>query len=91
MSWLIHVLGIDNPSGRIYLFWSGPGSDIGELAIVGSLFGLIRHKNCHVKWCPRLGRYAVDGTSWTVCRRHHPDGAPTHADVLAAARQNSER
>lgn len=84
MNWILNILGVTNEGGRWYAFWSGAGSDIGELAIVSSLVALIRHKNCHVHRCVRLGRHPVEGTQWVVCRRHHPDDAPTHADVLAA-------
>jgi hypothetical protein len=80
--WLPHILGIDNETGPWYAFWSGFGSDVGELAIIGGLIGLVRKHTCHVRGCPRLGRFKVDGTAWVVCARHHPDGAPTAAMVL---------
>lgn len=59
--------------GDGYLFWSGAGSDIGEIAIIGGLITLIRHNNCHVDKCWRRGTHAVDGTPFKVCRTHHPD------------------
>lgn len=34
---LIHLLGLDSASGAWYLFWSGLGSDLGELALVGAI------------------------------------------------------
>lgn len=86
VNWLAHVLGVDDVSGRWYGFWSGFGSDLGELAIVGGLVTLVRHRNCHVHRCWRLGRHPVAGTQFTVCRRHHPDGHVTHEHVLAAHR-----
>jgi hypothetical protein len=61
MSWLGHLLGLDN---------------------------LIRKHTCHVHRCPRIGRHKVEGTEYVVCRRHHPDGAPTHADVVRRHRQH---
>lgn len=84
MSWLVHVLGLDNLSGPWYGFWSGAGSDLGELAIVGGLIGLLRKHNCHVHGCPRIGRHKIAGTDWVVCRRHHPDDAPSAADVASS-------
>lgn len=84
MTWLQHLLGLDNASGQPYLLWSGVGSDLGELAIVGGLVSMIRRHNCHVKPCWRVGRHQVEGTSWTVCARHHPTGAPSAADVEEA-------
>jgi len=79
MSFLAHVLGIDNLSGPWYGFWSGIFGDASILAMPALL---LRRHNCHVKGCPRIGRHPVDGTTWTVCRRHHPDDHPTAQDVL---------
>jgi hypothetical protein len=69
VTWLLHVLGVDDVSGRWYGFWSGFGSDISELAIVGAVLGGYRKHNCHAKGCWRIGRHVVDGTPW--CNRHH--------------------
>lgn len=72
---LAHFFGIDNLSGPFYGFWSGVGSDVSELAIPGAMYALYRRHNCHAHRCWRLGRFPhPDG--WTVCHRHHPDGAP---------------
>lgn len=75
---LLHVLGIDDVSGRWYAFWSGFG---GDLTIFGALAVWLRHQNCHVQGCPRIGRHQVAGTEWKVCRHHHPDDAPTAKDA----------
>lgn len=75
--WLLHVLGLDNASGPFYLWWSGSGADLGELAIVGGLVTVARKHNCHVKRCMRVGRYPVEGTVFVVCRRHHPEDSPS--------------
>lgn len=82
-SWLYHLFGLGNLAGPYYGFWSGAGSDIAELAIVGGLINMARRHNCHVRGCWRVGRHPVEGTSFVVCQRHHPDGAPDHARVLA--------
>lgn len=84
VTWLVHVLGMDDPAGRWYGFWSGAGSDLGEAAIVGGLISILRKHNCHVHGCWRVGRHPVEGTSYLVCRRHHPDGKVTHQDILGA-------
>lgn len=84
MHLLAHILGLDTQAGRWYTFWSGVGSDIGEIAVFGALVGLIRKHTCHVHRCWRLGRLEVakgDGTKHVVCRRHHPDGAPRAGDL----------
>lgn len=72
MHWLAHVLGLDNLSGPWYGFWSGSGSDLGELAIVGALVTEIRKHNCHEPRCLRVGRFPVEGTPFITCRHHHP-------------------
>jgi hypothetical protein len=77
---LAHVLGLDNGSATPYLFWSGIGSDLGELAIVGVLAGMLRKHNCEVHRCWRLGRHSTDG-GHMVCRKHHPDGHLTAGQV----------
>lgn len=79
LHWLSHWLGLDNLSGAIYGFWSGFGSDIGEFAIIGLLYQLVRRHNCHVKRCIRIGRHKSG--AHVVCARHAPNGAPTAADL----------
>lgn len=68
--WWIEVhTGTVNEAGPWYAFWSGFGSDLGELAIVGGLAAMVRKHNCHRDGCWRIGRHVVDGTPW--CNRHH--------------------
>ena len=76
---LIHWIGGDSANGTPYLIWSGI---VGDAALVGAVIAFIRHKNCHVKGCPRLGRHTVQGTDHVVCRKHHPQDTPTAQDVL---------
>lgn len=71
-------------SGKWEAFFSGPGSDIGEVALIGGLIGAWHKVNCHVKGCPRIGRQQVKGTTWVVCRKHHPLDKPTHAHITQA-------
>ncbi len=89
--WLLHLAGIDNPAGPWYAFWSGLGGDITEFAIVGGLASVYWRHTCHVDRCWRIGRHPVEGTGFTVCRRHHPEGAPTHQHVLRLHRRAGER
>ncbi len=79
--WWQHVLGLDNAGGNFYLFWSGFGANFAEFAMVGALWGIVRKHNCHIRRCPRIGRFPVEGTQFTVCQRHHPDDAPTASDL----------
>lgn len=70
--WFLNFTGINIPSNgsKWYNFWSGFGSDLGEIAILGSLLGLYRHHNCTVKGCWRIGHHAVDGTPYKTCHKH---------------------
>jgi hypothetical protein len=83
MHWLAQLLGLNDPSGRAYAWWSGAGSDLGELAILGGMAGIYRRHQCHVRRCWRIARQQVEGTTWHVCHRHHPAGAPTAGDLTA--------
>lgn len=69
MRLILHILGVDNPSGVAYLWWSGIGADLPMF--IGTGIYLRRH-NCHRPGCWRFGRHRIDGTPYVVCRRHHP-------------------
>jgi hypothetical protein len=79
--WLAVHTGTVNEPGPYYGFFSGFGSDLSELALLAGVGGLLRRYNCHVHGCWRVGRHPVEGTPFTVCRHHHPDGHVTAADV----------
>jgi hypothetical protein len=68
-----------DPEG--YNFISGPLADI---TLIGGAYAILRHHNCHVTGCWRLGRHPVHGTSYVVCQRHHPHGHPTVEDIHRA-------
>lgn len=89
--WLLHLVGIDDPAGRWYLLWSGLASDLSELTLLGALIGLYWRHACHVRGCWRIGRHPVEGTGFTVCRRHHPEGGSTHEHILRLHRRARER
>ena len=63
-----------------YEFWSGIGSDIGELSIlVGMITTAVathrfvhKHFQCHADGCKKLGFHHVEGTHYHVCWPHHP-------------------
>jgi hypothetical protein len=89
--WLPHVTGIDNLAGRWYGFWSGFGGILErliELAVIALI--LLRRHNCHAQGCLRIGRAPVEGTPWHVCWRHHPEGKPDHAHILAMHRRHKD-
>ena len=72
--WIEVHTGTVNESGPYYVLWSGFGSDIGEIAIIGGLLQILHHHNCHVKGCWRIARhtYQMDGAEYKLCRKHHP-------------------
>ena len=73
------VFGFRNGDGNspAYLFWSGAGSDLGEIAIVVGIVSLYRRHNCQVKGCWRIGRHEYadpeTGVKRLLCWKHHPD------------------
>jgi hypothetical protein len=69
-----------DPDG--YNFISGP---LADLTLIGGGYAILRRHNCHVKGCLRIGRHLVAGTTYVVCRKHHPDESPTAEQVHAAA------
>ena len=70
--WLLHLLGVEprTPSSA-YNFWSGAGSDIAELAIIGAAWKLA---NCHEPGCWRVGTKTTmedNGHHYRRCSKHH--------------------
>jgi hypothetical protein len=68
-----------------YLFWSGIGSDLAYLSIVGTALIYYRKENCKRSWCPFLGHYEFTnpetGITRKLCWIHHPD---VHRKKLSA-------
>lgn len=78
LPWLLRWIEVHTGVARggpdpYYNFFSGVGSDIGELAIIGSLWGIYKKHNCPVHGCPRLCNYDVVGTPYRACKKHHPE------------------
>jgi hypothetical protein len=69
---LLHPGQLRTPGGG-YWFWSGIGSDLGEVSILAALVAAWRHINCHEPSCARIGRYHhhASGSRW--CLKHLPD------------------
>lgn len=68
-AWFLHHFGIDNTAGPWYGFWSGFGSDLQEFAIFSALIVGLRHKNCRVKGCWRMG-HADPDHGHPICHTH---------------------
>lgn len=84
MSWLLQFFGLDNASGAAYLWWSGFFADV---VIFAAGFGWYWKHTCHVARCWHWARHPVEGTPYTVCRKHHPDlpAEPTTVEHVHAA------
>jgi hypothetical protein len=81
---LYRIFGLSG-SGPYYAFWSGPGADIGELAIVSALVTMIRSRKCEIHGCWHLGRH-TSAAGHMLCRNHHPEGPLTVESAHAAHR-----
>lgn len=92
MSWFLHFIGVEpRTASTAYNFWSGFGSDIGEVVIIGGLIQIYRKHNCHVRGCWRMARHQVEGTPYITCRKHHPT-VPDNvtAEHIAAAQVEAQ-
>jgi hypothetical protein len=77
-------------SGAWYGFWSGFGSDLGELTIVAAI--ALHTKvfwtahTCRGRWwCWRPGTHRLEGTNYQFCHDHHPDDIPSARQALNSA------
>lgn len=72
--WFLHVTGTSNETGPFYAFWSGFGSDLGELTLIGTVAAAWRTQTCHASfWCWRHGRHPTADGVYRLCAKHHPD------------------
>lgn len=53
-----------------YQWWSGAGSDLGEITLLAAIVAVLKHKNCHEKGCWRLG-HSHPEHGFPVCRKHY--------------------
>ena len=82
--WLAVHTGTLNEPGGYYGFWSGFGSDLGEVTLLAAVLGVYHRHNCHTKGCWRIGRHVVAGTPW--CNRHHAGARQAVTDDAGAQR-----
>lgn len=69
--WLAHHFGTDNGSGGYYLFWSGVGSDLLYISVIGWAWKML---NCHQYGCWRVGTKVTvedNGHHYRRCTKHH--------------------
>lgn len=68
--WLQVHTGTVNEPGPYYGFFSGFGSDITEITLLGGIIVIGRRFNCHTTRCWRIGRHHVAGGQYLICGRH---------------------
>ena len=85
--WLAIHTGTLNESGPYYGFWSGFGSDLGEISLLGGMLMAYKHLQCHDMNCRRFGFHHIGGTPFKTCKRHHPTGGNTVDQIHAAHRE----
>ena len=69
--WQTYVLHVQRGAG--YQWWSGAGSDLGELTLIAGALALIKHLNCDAPRCLRYGPHRTVDSQHRLCRAHHPD------------------
>jgi hypothetical protein len=96
--WLEVRTGVVNEPGPYYGFWSGFGSDLEELGILGAIgaaiYQLVKKYNCHEPSCWRIGSHPAADGQFNLCYRHHPDfqgKKPTHELIARLHREHLER
>lgn len=88
--WLVHLWwDITSTTNAFYGVVSGW---LGDVGLASGIILYYRHKNCHVKGCPWLGKHPVAGGKYVVCGRHHPEIPEhiTHYDVVKAHKVYTE-
>lgn len=82
MHWLWFHLGLSSGNGAWYLFPSGWGSIVLPPLLNGVVIAAVFwwHHQCHVTGCYWYARRTT-AAGERACRRHHPDGKVTVADL----------
>lgn len=61
--------------GQGYQWWSGIGSDFGQLTLITAVLAIAwksyRHFECHQEKCHKLGRFTHG--HYKLCAKHHPN------------------
>lgn len=79
--WVLYHIGYY--SGPWVNIFGGFISDLGLLGVAGFAVAWYRKHNCHVRRCWRL-QWRVTAADHAVCRKHHPENAPTAQEVIDA-------
>jgi hypothetical protein len=94
-NWMAVHTGVDDLSGSWYGFWSGFGSDLAEIGLIGAVatgvYQIVRKYNCHEPGCWRVGTHPAANGQFLLCYRHHPDfqgRKPTHEMIERLHREH---
>jgi hypothetical protein len=76
----LHCHGVPCVEQPYYNWWSGPGSDLGELTLVTAILTpaivAARHRNCATRGCWRLTDQVIEDdrshVKYRRCHKHHP-------------------
>jgi hypothetical protein len=86
----LHTGTVHGGPDPYYNFWSGFGSDLGEVTLISAVgvgvYTGVRKVNCHARGCWRIGHHMLEGTPYILCKHHHPhvpNRGATHEDILA--------
>lgn len=90
-----------DPTSTVYGFWSGAGSDLGELTLLFALYHFFAVSRCHYggegfRGCRRHGRFdfkdSLTGVTYKLCRKHHPaDPKQLNAEHVKLIHNRNER
>ena len=80
--WFLHVTGTASEASRWYAFWSGFGSDIGEVTVVGALGNMTRRAaQMHVRVLAQNAQHHRERLAQD--KQHHAE----HLALLGAQHQ----
>lgn len=65
---ILKYTGSNNTSGVYYGFWSGFGSDIAELGLLGIFY---KKFVCHMHGCFRIGHHELPYGTFVYCKKHY--------------------
>jgi len=74
--------------GNGYQFWSGIGSDAGEVTLIIGAVTWYYHNQCHVDKCHKIGKHPFK--HYKLCKKHHP-GVPAKVTMLHILKLNKEK
>ena len=78
--------------GNGYQFWSGIGSDFGEITLITAVIAWYIHNQCHVNTCHKIGKHPFK--HYKLCAKHHPEVPTTgitHLHIVQLHRKDNKK